>query len=71
MSISEIEKLMTVTEVMERLRIGRSTLHKLVRDGQLKVVKWNRKTLFRASTIQAFIEASEHAVEPAKLVRDL
>lgn len=71
MSVSEIEKLMTVNEVMEHLRIGRSTLHKLVRDGQLKVVKWNRKTLFRASTIQAFIEASEQTVEPAKLVRDL
>lgn len=71
MSISELEKLMTVKEVMEHLRIGRSTLHKLVREGKIKAVKWNRKTLFRASTLQAFIEASEQSVEPAKLVRDL
>jgi excisionase family DNA binding protein len=65
-----IEKLMTVTEALEALRISRSKLHQEVRSGQLKVVKIGRKTLFRASALQAYIEGHESRDEKAKLVRE-
>lgn len=73
MSISNVETLMTVEEVMQHLRIGKTHLYKLIREGRLKATKLSpKKTLFRASAVQALIEASEQeVVPPAKLVRDL
>lgn len=70
-NISHLEKLLTVKDVLAHLRIGRSTLYELIRDGKLTAVKWNRKTYFRATTIQTFIEAHEQSgPELAKLVSE-
>ena len=70
-NITQVETLLTVKEVMAHLRISRSALYELIRDGKLRTVKWNRKTFFRASTIQAFIEASEQSgPDAAELVRE-
>lgn len=64
-ALNQLEKLLTVKEVLEHLRIGRSTLYELIRDGKLTAVKWNRKTYFRATTIQAFIQAHEQSAAEA------
>ena len=68
MSISSVENLLTVKEALAHLRISRTKLHQLVRCGELKAVKFGRKTLFRSSAIQAVIEAHEEVVEVATLV---
>lgn len=53
------ERLLTVPEVMGLLRVGRTTLHGLVRAGRLRVVKVGRRTLFRPAAVLAFIEEAE------------
>lgn len=70
MSISNLETLLTVEEALEHLRISRSKLHQLVRGGEIAAVKFGRRTLFRASALQRFIEAHESRGELATLVRD-
>lgn len=67
MSLASVEQLLTVEEVMDKLRISRSKLHQLVRSGELKAVRFGRRTLFRAAALQAFIEAHEVTVQPAAL----
>lgn len=67
MSVTSVEQLLTVDETMEHLRISRSKLHELVRDGELPAVKFGRRTLFRAAALQAFITAHEVRVEPVAL----
>lgn len=67
-SVAVLERLMTVAEVTEHLRISRSMLYQLIRDGEVKAVKLGRKTLFRATAVQAFIESRERREEPAGLV---
>lgn len=59
MSLTSVETLLTVDEAMEHLRLSRSKLHELVRDGELSAVKFGRRTLFRAAALQSFINQHE------------
>jgi len=49
----------SVSEAKEMLSIGRTTLYYLVKSGRLKSCKIGRKTVFRASDIQRFLDALE------------
>jgi excisionase family DNA binding protein len=60
-TLTVVEQLLEVPEVLALLHISRSKLHEYVRDGELRAVKFGRRTLFRAQAIQAFIEAHETA----------
>ncbi|MEN6370423.1 MAG: helix-turn-helix domain-containing protein [Armatimonadota bacterium] len=54
-----MEELLTPKEVMEMLRIGRTTLHKLVREGKLPAVHIGYRTYrFRSKDVEAFIESA-------------
>ena len=53
----ENDVLMTREEVMQYLRIGRGTLLKLMRKGEIPFARLERKLLFRKSDIDGFIEA--------------
>jgi len=53
----EKDALMTREEVMQYLRIGRGTLLKLMRKGEIPFARLERKLLFRKSDIDGFIEA--------------
>ena len=50
----------SVQETLKLLSIGRTTLYSLVKAGDLRAVKCGRKTLFRASDIQTFLENLEN-----------
>jgi len=52
----EKEVLMIRQEVLQYLRIGRGTLLKLMRKGDIPFVRIERKLLFRKSDIDGFIE---------------
>lgn len=52
-----MEKLHTVKEVCDILKVSRAKLYLLINDGSLKPVKIGKKTLFRESEIQRFIES--------------
>jgi excisionase family DNA binding protein len=54
-----IQKLLTVIETCEVLRISRSKLYHLVEDGELKPVKIGKKVLFDEKDLQKFIERSK------------
>jgi len=70
-SVVKIDELLEVREACAALHISRSKLYQLVRDGSLRAVKIGTKTLFRASTLQAFIESSETVVETTgRLMRE-
>jgi len=56
--------LMTVTELKDILRLGRSKIYDEVARGELVAFKRNRKTLFRASDVQAYIE--RHLTKPVE-----
>jgi excisionase family DNA binding protein len=45
----------SVNETLERLSIGRTTLYKLVKDGELHPVKLGKKTLFLAPDLASFL----------------
>lgn len=51
------EKLsVTIPEAGEMLGLGRSTLYRLINEGQLKPKKVGKRTLFLVSDLKAFIE---------------
>ncbi|RME59597.1 MAG: DNA-binding protein [Caldilineae bacterium] len=50
------DRLLTVREVIDILRIGRTTLHKLRRLGVIEAVQIGRAVRFRASDIERLIE---------------
>jgi len=54
-----IQKLLTVIETCEVLRISRSKLYHLVEDGELKPVKIGKKVLFDEKDLMRFIERSK------------
>lgn len=56
MTLASVEKLLTVNEVIEITRLSRSKLHQEVRAGELRAVKFGRRTLFRAQDVQAYID---------------
>jgi len=57
--IAMIQKLLTVIETCEVLRISRSKLYHLVEDGELKPVKIGKKVLFDEKDLMRFIERSK------------
>jgi excisionase family DNA binding protein len=61
--MGEPEPLYTRKEAIERLHCSMSTLEKLIRQGDLPVVRMGRKILIRESTIQRWIEAHEDRKE--------
>ncbi|QXD16989.1 helix-turn-helix domain-containing protein [Rhodocaloribacter litoris] len=50
------DRLLTVREVLDILRIGRTTLHQLRRRGVIEAVHIGRAVRFRASDIERLIE---------------
>ena len=68
-NVVQIEKLLTVEEVVALLGISRSKLYQLVRDGSIATVKMGRSVRFRPSRVQEFVERSETTAEAATLVR--
>jgi len=66
LDLQSVEKLLTVDEVLEVLRISRSKLHELVRGGGLKAVKFGRRTLFRAASVAELVDAHEKRAAPAR-----
>ncbi len=55
-----LSRMLTTKEVLEILRISRSTLYRYMEQGQLKAYKFGGKDLkFKESDIKAFIEAHE------------
>lgn len=57
-SDSDIE-LLTIQEAADYLRISETTLFKLIKEDKLKVVKVNRRTLFKKSTLNNYINNHE------------
>jgi excisionase family DNA binding protein len=52
--------LISIPEAGKMLSVGRSTLYRLIGDGQLETVKIGRRTLIRVTSIRALAgEASE------------
>lgn len=66
-SLPNVVKLLTVEEALDLLRISRTTLHQLIRSGQLPAVKFGRRTLFRATAIEGLIESHESKPTPPRL----
>ena len=50
--------LLTIEEVKDQLKIGRTSIYKLVNEKKLPVVRITSKTLFRQSDIDALIAMS-------------
>lgn len=69
MSPTNVEELLEVDQALQKLHISRTKLHALVRAGELPAVKFGRRTLFRAASLQAFIEAHETRAKPAAEVK--
>lgn len=53
-----MEKLYTVKETMEILRVSRPTLYRIVKGGSLGSVKVQGKTVFKESELSRFIARS-------------
>lgn len=53
------EGLLTVNETLNYLKIGRTTLYALVKEGRLKTVKIGKRTLFDKRDIDKFIEENK------------
>ena len=49
---------LTVMEAAETLKVGRTTMYRLVRDGKVKHLKIGRKVLIPRKYLQIFIEKS-------------
>ena len=58
--------LMTITEVTAYLKVSRSTVFRLMRDGELPSIKFSAKkfTRIRRSDLEAFIERHSTRKEP-------
>jgi excisionase family DNA binding protein len=59
-----IDKLLTVEDVMENLRISRPTLYRLLQSNRLVPVRIGKRTLFDPKDIKAFVEASKGVAQP-------
>jgi excisionase family DNA binding protein len=66
MTVTALENLLTLAETAKLLRISRGKLHALVRAGELKAVKFGRRTLFRAASVAEFVDAHEKRATPAR-----
>lgn len=54
-----LPKMLTTKEVMQVLRIGRTTLYRYMEKGKLRAYKYGRDLRFKESDIKAFIETHE------------
>jgi excisionase family DNA binding protein len=54
------ERLLTRNEVCERLRCSMPTLDRMIKRGDLPVVRVGRRVLLRESTVNEWIRAHEH-----------
>lgn len=54
-----IEKLYTIKETAELLRISEQKLYKLMRDNEIKPIKIGDRTLFPEEIIQNFIDSKK------------
>jgi excisionase family DNA binding protein len=52
-----MEKLHTVKEACETLKVSRAKLYLLIKGEELKSVKIGKKTLFKESELQRFIDS--------------
>ncbi|OPY76876.1 MAG: Helix-turn-helix domain protein [Syntrophorhabdus sp. PtaU1.Bin153] len=52
-----MEKLITVNEALDILRISRPTIYRFIADGSLKPVKIGKRTLFEEKELQRFIDS--------------
>jgi len=48
--------LLRVPEVARALGLGRSTIHRLIREGRLKAIKIDRATRISREEVQAFVQ---------------
>lgn len=54
-------KAFKVNEVAQALGLGKTTIHKLLRDGELQKIKLGRATLISAESVEALIQ--RHTVQ--------
>ena len=52
------ERLLTIPEVAERLRVSTRTVLRLIASGQLRVLKIGRRTLIMEREVDAFLAAA-------------
>jgi excisionase family DNA binding protein len=64
-----VDKLLTVSDLMDSLRISRPTLYRLLKSGQLIPVRIGKRTLFDPADIRAFVEASKSGAPLTKRTR--
>lgn len=57
--------LLTLAEVQQLLRIGRTTLHGIVRRGELDVVEVAGRRMVEAATLEAYVAASRRSAREA------
>ncbi|WP_435203726.1 helix-turn-helix domain-containing protein [Qipengyuania sp. 902] len=50
-----------IDEVAQALGLGKTTIHKLLRDGELQKIKLGRATLIPAESVEALVQ--RHAVQ--------
>lgn len=51
-----MDKLYTIKEVAEMLRVSKPTVYRLMSDGKLNPIKLGKRTLFPESELNRFIE---------------
>lgn len=56
--------LLSIPEVCQAAKLGRSKIYDLIRTKELLVVKCGRRTLVRASDFEAFIESLSNGKKP-------
>jgi excisionase family DNA binding protein len=58
------DKIFTIQEASNFLRLGRSRLYELLAEGQIRAVRIGRRTVIRSSDLQRFLQAlPEYAAE--------
>jgi excisionase family DNA binding protein len=61
----QMGELLTVQEVMNVLKVSRSTLHRMVKDGQLELLKVSRnKSLITERSLERLLEGLAHTKPP-------
>jgi excisionase family DNA binding protein len=55
----DLEQLLTVADVLNRLRISRPTLYRMLKSGQLPTVKIGKRTLFDPADVRSLIARSK------------
>ena len=58
------EHFVTVEDAKRQLCLGTTSIYNLMKTGELRKIKLGRKTVFRASDIQAFIQRKAAEAAP-------